>query len=192
MSLSVYERRKFVRVDVHFSARLNQGSSVAIKKLSLGGCLLESPHQLDKDDPVELNLQVYGEGLILSGDIIHANGENQYGIRFNSDASEHTVRLGQLIEKAQQFTTHRRPTRIPIQKKAFLDGKEALVADLSESGCFLRSTAQLVRGDIVEIRFEIGDDDIHLAGQVRWKTPKGVGVAFLSPDPTSSCRVYPG
>lgn len=184
MALSVYERRKFVRVDVHFQARLNDNSNVAIKKLSLGGCLVESPHSLDPEDTVELELLVYGEALNLTGSVIHKNDDNQYGIRFDSEANEQTLRLGQLIEKAQQFMTHRRATRIPVQRKAALDNKNALLGDLSEGGCFLKTTQPFVRGDIVEIRFPIGEDDVHLAGQVRWRSSQGVGVAFLSPDPT--------
>ncbi|HSG06045.1 MAG TPA: PilZ domain-containing protein [Nitrospiria bacterium] len=184
MALSVYERRKFVRVDVHFQARLNKTSNVAIKKISLGGCLVESAHSLDAGTPVQLELRIYGEDLKLSGNIIHNSNEDQYGIRFDSEANEQTLRLGQLIEKAQQFMTHRRATRIPVQRKAALDNKNALLSDLSEGGCFLKTTQPFVRGDIVEIRFPVGEEEVHLAGQVRWKTAQGIGIAFLSPDPT--------
>lgn len=184
MSVSAYERRKFVRVDVNFEARINRNIRAAIKKLSLGGCLVECNKPLADADPLEVRFSAFGETFHLRGRVIHVIGANQYGIRFESHNDDQLLRLVDAIKKIQDASIARRSTRLKVQQEALLDKEPSLLVDLSEGGCFVRTTHRFNLGDIIEVQFLLNDEEIHLAGQIRWTGSEGVGVEFLSPDPT--------
>lgn len=183
MSVSAYERRKFVRVDVNFDARINHGIRATIKKLSLGGCLVECIEPLRDADSIDLRFSAFGEAFHLFGRVILVAGANQYGIRFEPDSDDHALRLASAIKKIQDASIARRSTRLKIEQKALLDKEPSLLVDLSEGGCFLQTAHRFNLGDIIEVQFFLNDEAIHLAGQIRWTGPEGVGVEFLSPDP---------
>lgn len=184
MSVSAYERRKFVRVDVNFDARIDRNIRAAIKKLSLGGCLVECNEPLRDADPIEVAFSAFDETFRLHGRVILVAGANQYGVRFEPDNDDQVLRLVEAIKKIQDASIARRSTRLKIQQEALLDNEPSLLADLSEGGCFVRTSRRFNLGDIIEVQFSLNDEEIHLAGQIRWTVPEGVGVEFLSPDPT--------
>jgi len=183
VSVSVYERRKFVRVDVNFDARINHTIRATIKKLSLGGCLVECNEPLQDADPIELAFSAFNQTFRLHGCIILVAGANQYGIRFEPDNDDQALRLADAIKKIQDASIARRSTRLKVQQEALLDKQPSLLVDLSEGGCFLQTPHRFNLGDIIEVQFFLNDESIHLAGQIRWTGQEGVGVEFLSPDP---------
>lgn len=183
MSVSAYERRKFVRVDVNFDARINRNIRAAIKKLSLGGCLVECNEPLRDTDVIEVAFSAFDEEFRLLGRVILVVGANQYGVRFEPDNDDQVFRLVDAIKKIQDASIARRSTRLKVQQEAFLDKEPSLLVDLSEGGCFVRTAHRFNLGDIIEVQFFLNDESIHLAGQIRWTGPEGVGVEFLSPDP---------
>ena len=184
MNTSVYERRKFVRVDVNLDSRLNNQLRVAIKKLSLGGCLVESPLPLRVADSIQVEFQAFGEHIRLTGSIIHALSEHRFGIRFEAVQGDQIAPLSNIIGRFQDTGGLRRPTRLQIQQEAVLDRDPSLLINLSEGGCFLKTGSAFHQGDIVEIRFALEGKSIDLAGQIRWTTPTGIGVEYLSPEPS--------
>lgn len=180
----MYERRKFVRVDVNLDVRINHQIRAAAKKLSLGGCLVECKGTLDPIHPIQIEFSSHGEQFLLTGHLIHSLAENQYGIRFDPEGDDLIIRLVDVIQKIQDAAIARRSTRLKIQRQALLDNQPSILTDLSEGGGSLETSHGFNYGDIVEVRFSLEDEEIHLAAQVRWKNQKGVGVEFLSPDPT--------
>lgn len=183
MAVSAYERRKFVRVDINLDARINRNTRAAVKRLSLGGCLVECNQPLDDSDPIQLSFSAFGEEFRLLGRVIHVAGPNRYGIRFETENDDHLLRLVNAIQKIQDAAISRRSIRVKIQREALLDKAPSLLMNLSEGGCSLRTSHSFHPGDIVEVQFFLNEEEIHLAGQVRWTGPEGVGVEFLSPDP---------
>lgn len=184
MPVSAYERRKFVRVDTNLDVRINQQIRAAAKKLSLGGCLIESRDPIDPTALILLEFSAHGEQFRLTGRVIHLLGPNQFGIRFDLDSEELIARLAEVIQKLQDAATTRRSTRLKIHREALLDNEPSVLTDLSEGGGSLETARVFNYGDIVELRFSLENENIHLAAQVRWKNPKGIGVEFLSPNPT--------
>lgn len=180
----MYERRKFVRVDVNLDVRIDQQIRAAAKKLSLGGCLIECNQPLDPTYPVHLEFSTHGEEFRLTAHLIHSLVRNQYGIRFELQGDDLISRLVYVIQKIQDAAIARRSTRLKIQRQAFLDNQPSVLTDLSEGGGSLRTSHRFDPGDIVEVRFWLEEDEIHLAAQVRWKNQTGIGIEFLSPDPT--------
>ena len=184
MPVSAYERRKFVRVDTNLDVRINHQLRAAAKKLSLGGCLIETRDPIDPTALILLEFSAHGEKFSMTGRVIHLLGPNQFGIRFDLDSDELISRLGEVIQRLQDAATARRSTRLKIHREAFLDNEPSVLTDLSEGGGSLETSRAFNYGDIVEVRFALDDEKIHLAAQVRWKNPKGIGVEFLSPNPT--------
>lgn len=184
MPVSAYERRKFVRVDTNLDVRINHQIRAAAKKLSLGGCLIESKEPIDPTALLLLEFSAHGEPFRLTGRVIHLLGPNQFGIRFDLDSEELIARLIEVIQKLQDAATARRSTRLKIHREALLDNEPSVLTDLSEGGGALETARAFNYGDIVEIRFSLEDENIHLAAQVRWKNEKGIGVEFLSPNST--------
>ncbi len=184
MSVSAYERRKFVRVDVNLDARVNRNVRAAVKKLSLGGCLVECNQPLNDSDPIQLAFSAFGEKFRMLGRVIHVASPNRYGIVFESQKDDQVLRLVSLIQKVQDASIARRSTRLRLHREALLDKEPSLLTDLSEGGCSIQTERHFNPGDIIEVQFFLQDEEIHLAGQIRWKGPEGVGVEFLSPDPT--------
>lgn len=183
MPVSAYERRKFVRVDVNLAVNLNRQLRAAMKKLGVGGCLLECNQPFDSAEPIQLDFSAQGERFSLTGYIVHSVVQHQYGIRFNTDDNQVT-RLVDVIHKIQDASIVRRSTRLKVHREAFLDNEPSLLTDLSEGGCSLQTSRFFNYGDIVEVRFLLEQEEIYLAAQVRWRSRHGVGVEFLSPDPT--------
>ncbi|SRR5579884_1358356 len=184
MSVSAYERRKFVRVDISIDARINRDIQATVKKLSLGGCLVECREPLYDSSPIELVFSAFDEEFHLPGRVIHLSGPHQYGVRFEPENDDQVLHLANAIQKIQDASIARRSARLKIQQEAFLDKEPSQLIDLSEGGCSLRTSHPLYPGDIVEVQFFLNEEEIHLAGQVRWTGPNGVGIEFLSPDPT--------
>jgi hypothetical protein len=189
LPVSAYERRKFVRVDINFEARVNRQIRAAMRKLSLGGCLIECNEVLDPINPLQLEFSTHEEQFSLSGHLIHSLGQNQYGIRFHLTEDDIVFRLVSAIQKIQDTAIARRSTRLKIQRKALVDNEPSVLTDLSEGGGSLQTHRYFNYGDIVEVRFFLDEEVIHLAAQVRWKNPQGIGVEFLSPDPTQVVEI---
>jgi|GEM_PF-1819932 hypothetical protein len=184
MGISVFERRKFVRLAVNLDAHINRDSRATIKTLSLGGCLLETPSNFDLKESVRIKFLVIGKSFEVQGRPVHRAGKNQFAIRFENQSNEQNIRLVRAIEKIYQTNASRRPTRVSVQQEALLDREPAMLTNLSEGGCFLKTSGPFHPNDIVEIKFKLQEDEIHLAGQVRWIHPKGIGIEYLSPEPT--------
>lgn len=184
MPVSAYERRKFVRVDINLEARINHKTRAAMKKLSLGGCFVECSEPFDSTLPIQIEFSTHGERFRLAGHVIHSTERNQYGVRFKLEEDESVVRLVDVIQKIQDAAIARRSTRLKVERSALLDNQPSVLTNLSEGGCSLQTSHIFNYGDIVEVRLSLEDDEIHLAGQVRWKASEGIGVEFLSPDPT--------
>ena len=183
MSVSAYERRKFVRVEINLDARINREIRAAVKKLSLGGCLVECNRPLAESDLIHLTFSTFDQKFHLPGRVIHTAGPNRYGVRFEPESDDQVMRLVDVIQKIQDASVSRRSTRVKVQREALLDKEPSLLMNLSEGGCSLRTSQPFHPGDIVEVQFFLNDEEIHLAGQVRWTASEGVGVEFLSPDP---------
>jgi len=184
MGISVFERRKFVRLDVSLNAYINREFRGTIKTLSLGGCLVETSSSLDLRESVRLKFSVIGKSFEVQGRTIHGSKQNQFAIRFENQTNEQNMRLVKVIEKIHETTAARRPTRVPLNQGALVDREPAMLTNLSEGGCFLQTSGSFHPNDIVEIKFELQEDEIHLAGQVRWVDPNGIGIEYLSPEPT--------
>ncbi len=184
MGASVYERRKFVRVESNVHGLLNRQHRVAIRRLSLGGCQVECSTPLTLLSVTQLEFSVLGEDFSLSARPVSNAGENQFCLRFESAASEQTMRLANVIERLLQNRPDVRPARLRIVKEALLDQKPSILTNLSEGGCFLRTKVKYHRGDVVEVQCQLDQQEIRLSAQVRWTTPLGIGVQYLSLDAT--------
>ncbi|MFY9271150.1 MAG: PilZ domain-containing protein [Candidatus Manganitrophaceae bacterium] len=185
---SAYERRKFIRVKVNLAARLNRLTLAAMKELSLGGCLIECRLPIDSAEPVEVQFSAEGEIFHMTGRVVHSPAQRQHGIRFESQDEDQIVRLVDLIHKIQVASVARRSARMKVHREAFLDNEPALLTSLSERGCFLHTSRLFHPGDIVEVKFLL-EKELYLAAQVRWKSTLGVGVEFLSPEPSQSTDI---
>lgn len=180
---SVYERRRFIRVSVNLDTQLNLQVRTAMKQLSLGGCLVDSVLPLAPGENVRVRFSVFGEQMGMDGRVVHAVSTTRFGIRFEPETTQNFLSLASIIERIQESSAARRPTRVPIRLDAVLDRQPSSVVNLSEQGCFLQTHGAFNPGDIVEVRFRLGEEAIHLAAQIRWKTKTGIGVEYLSPDP---------
>ena len=183
MGISVYERRKFVRVEMNLEARMNVQFQAAINGLSLGGCLVESARHLNINDSVLLEFCSFGEDIRLTANVIHAVDEKRFGVRFEPGTNDEMVRLAKLIERIQDFSGSLRSARIEVNQEAWLDREPVVLTSLSDWGCFIETGMSFNPGDIVEVRFYLDQQEIHIAGQVRWRNTRGIGLEYLSPEP---------
>lgn len=181
--MSVYERRKFLRVDSSLYAILNRQVHVAIKSLSLGGCEIESPEGAAIVEPVRLDFSIDGEHLTLTGVGLHRVGPNQFGLKFRFDNEEQAGRLMRALERMQkQGRRNSRAPRRPIEALALVNQEPSIITDISAGGCCLKTPARYRGGDIVEIRWVLDGREFALSAQVRWTAADGVGLEYLSPD----------
>ncbi len=183
--MSTREKRKFLRVDTNLYALLNRQVPVAIKRLSVGGCLIEAPKKLSLSEPVHIDFAVDGEHLRLSGQPVYARLGNQMGIEFKFKSEADSERLARLVEKYMHTPINVRPTRIPVQAVAILNQQPSTVSNLSIGGCFLETKTPFSPGDIIEVHSRLDQNEMYVMAQVRWQNPLGVGVEFLSTDPES-------
>ncbi len=154
-----------------------------MRDLSLGGCLVESVLPLNPGNNIQIKFSAFGERVTLDGSVAHVMSENRYGIRFEPKTNLHLMHLANIIEQFQQTPSLRRPTRVQIQCDAVLDRQPSILVNLSEGGCFIKTNARFNTGDIVEVKFQLGKEEIYLAAQIRWRTKAGIGVEYLSPLP---------
>ena len=168
---------------MNLEARMNVQFQAAINGLSLGGCLVESARHLKINDSVLLEFSSFGEDIRLSANVIHAVDEKRFGVRFEPGANEDIVRLAKLIEKIQDLSGSLRSARINVNQEAWLDREPVILKSLSDWGCFIETQAPFNAGDIVELRFYLDQQEIHVAGQVRWRNAQGIGMEYLSPEP---------
>lgn len=182
MPLSVYERRKFVRIDARLQALVNRSTRVVIQNLSLGGCLFESAQPFPMREAVVVEFSVCGRNFRLRGRTIYRAGVRQYGVMFEPETRAETLELLNVLPKIQENAPERRTTRLPVQLKASVDHAPAVIVNLSESGCFMHVQSQHQAGDLVEVRFQLDRTEIHVAAQVRWRNAAGVGLEYLWPD----------
>ena len=184
MAFPVVERRKFVRVDVNLESWLNNEIRGVIKTLSLGGCSIETETPLHINDFVSIKIFLEGKRFVVWGNVLHLQKEKSYGIRFNNTTKEQNLWLIKVIENIHKTSAPLRPTRVSLQGNAVLDRKPALITNISEGGCFIQTSGSFNSNNIVEIKFRIQEEEMHLVGQVRWVNPRGIGIEFLSPEPT--------
>ena len=183
MAISVFERRKFVRVDVKLESWLNNEIRGVMKTLSLGGCSIETESPLHIKDLVCIKIFLEGERFVVWGNVLYSQKEKSYGIRFNNTTKEQHLRLNKVIENINKTSPPLRPTRVSLQENAVLDREPALITNISEGGCFIQTSGSFNSNDIVEVQFRIQEEEMHLTGQVRWVAPKGIGIEFLSLEP---------
>lgn len=183
MAISVFERRKFVRLDVALESYLNNEIKGVMKTLSLGGCSIETESPVHIDSPVCVKIFMGGESFEVDGDVLYSTKETSYAIRFNQPSNEQSLRLIKMIETIHTTSGLQRSARVSLQSNAVLDHESALITNISEGGCFIQTSSAFNSNDIVEVRFKIKEEDLHLAGQVRWAEPKGIGIEFLSAEP---------
>jgi len=184
MAIPIFERRKFVRVDVNLESLLNNEIRCVMKTLSLGGCMIETESPIHYKNPVSIKIFSKGKTFEVMGNIIYSKKEKSYCICFNYTTKEQNLFLIEVIENIHKTAAPLRATRVSLQSNAILDRGSAVITDISEGGCFIQTSASFNSQDIVEVKFRIEEEEIHLAGQVRWVEPKGVGIQFLSPEPT--------
>lgn len=189
MTLSIYERRKFVRLETNFAGTINSQVRVAIKNLSLGGCLVESSNPLDEASAVRLDFSAFDEAFSLAGNAVNHFGEHRFGLRFELASLDDTARLAKIIKQIHLTPEIKRPTRIRILRDAFLDGVPSVITTLGEGGCFVRTRAAYRIGDVVDIRLKLGAREVKLSGQVRWKGKLGIGVQYLSASPDQRAAI---
>jgi hypothetical protein len=183
MSPSIHERRKFVRIETNLYGLLNRRHRVAIKRLSLGGCLIETSETLEPAAPVKLEFSCGGESVSVTAQPVNTPGENQFGLRFEAEEHDQALRLANIIQQIQETPSRRRPQRLRLVREALVDNTPAVLTNLGEGGCFVRTRGNYRRGDVVEVGFELNQQSLWMPAQVRWRTPLGIGVQYLSPDP---------
>jgi len=183
MPISVFERRKFVRLDVALESCLNNEIRGVMKTLSLGGCSIETESPIHIENPVCIKIFMEGESFEVLGDVLYSTKETSYAIRFNQPSNEQNLRLIQVMETIHKTSGLQRSARVSLQSNAVLDREPALITNISEEGCFIQTSSAFNSNDIVEVQFKIRDEELHLAGQVRWAEPKGIGIEFLSAEP---------
>jgi len=184
MAFPVFERRKFVRVDVNLESCLNNEIRGVMKTLSLGGCSIETESPIHIKNPVCIKIFSEGKSIEVGGDVIYSPKEKSYCIRFNHTTKEQNLWLIKVIENIHKTSPPLRPTRVSLQSNAVLDREPALITNISEGGCFIQTSGSFNSNDIVEVKFRIKEETMHLVGQVRWVGPRGIGIQFLSPEPT--------
>ena len=184
MAIPLLDRRKFVRLDVNLESCLDYKIRGVVKTLSLGGCSIETETPIHIKNPVYIEIFLEGESFKLWGDILCSPKETSYSIRFNHPTNEQNLWLIKVIENINKTPTPLRPIRASLQGIALLDRESALITDISERGCFIQTSASFKYDDIVEVKFIINEEEMYLAGQVIWVGPRGIGIEFLSPDPT--------
>jgi len=184
MAISVFERRKFVRIDVNLESCLNNEIRGVMKTLSLGGCSIETESPIHIKNPVRIKIFLEGENSEVWGDILYSQKERSYSIRFNHPSNEQNLWFIKVMENIHKAGALERRTRVSLQSNAVLDREPALITNISEGGCFIRTSTSFNSNDIIEVQFKIKEEAMHLAGQVRWIEPRGIGIEFLSPEPT--------
>ena len=184
MAISEFEGRKLDRVDVNLESCLDYTIRSVVKTLSLEGCLIETEAPILIKNPVYIEIFLEGEIFNLWGDILCSPKERSYSIRFNHPTNEQNLWLIKVIENINKTFTPLPPIRVSLQGNAVLDRKPALITNISEGGCFILTSATFNSNDIVEVKFRIKEEEMHLTGQVRWIGPRGIGIKFFSPDPT--------
>jgi hypothetical protein len=180
--LSYEEKRRFVRVKTNLYAILDRKVQVAIKMLSLGGCLIEAPRSLAIKEPVRLDFSVEGEHVKMIGTPVPQVSSHHLGLKFRLSNKDETVRLMKAIEKIQHAPANPRPKRMAVEAIAIVDHEPSLVTNVSEGGCYVKTTAGYALGDIVDVRCMLEDREIGMTAQVRWRGTDGIGVQWLSPD----------
>ena len=180
MAISVFERRKFVRLDVNLESCLNNEIRGVMKTLSLGGCSIETESPIDIENPVCIKIFLEGENSEVWGDILYSQKERSYSIRFNHPTNEQNLWFIKVMENIHKASTLERRTRVSLQSNAVLDREPVLITNISEGGCFIQTSTPFNSNDIVEVQFRIQEEEMHLAGQVRWIEPRGIGIEFLS------------
>lgn len=183
---SYEEKRRFIRVKTSLYAILDRKVQVAIKTLSLGGCLIEVAPTLEVSGPVRLDFSVEGEHVKMIGTPVRQHTHTQIGLKFRLSNKDETVRLMKAIEKIQQSPRTPRPRRAASEAIALIDRQPSLVTNVSEGGCYVKTPPTYALGDIVDLRCMLDDREIAMSAQVRWRGVDGVGVQWLSPDP---CQV---
>ena len=184
MTISVFERRKFVRIDVNLESCINNEIRGVMKTLSLGGCSIETESPIHIKNPVCIKIFSEGENSEVWGDILYSQKERSYSIRFNHPTNEQNLWFIKVMENIHKASTLERRTRVSLQSNAVLDREPALITNISEGGCFIQTSTSFNSNDIIEVQFKIKEEAMHLAGQVRWIEPRGIGIEFLSPEPT--------
>ena len=184
MAISVFERRKFLRLDVNLESCLDNEIRGVMKTLSLGGCLIETETPIHIKNPVCIKIFLEGESFKLWAEVLCSPKETRHSIRFIPPTNDQNLWLINVIENIHKTSAPLRRTRVSLQVNAFLDLKPALITNISEEGGFIQTSASFYYDDIVEVEFRIKEEEMHLVGQVRRVEPRGIGIEFLSPDPT--------
>lgn len=184
MPFTALERRKFLRLDVNLESCIDNKIRGVIKTLSLGGCLIETGTAIHIRNPVCIKIFLEEGSFNLWGDVLCSSKGANYSIRFIHSTYNQNVLLINLIESLHKTSFPPRQMRLFLQVNAFLNLKPALMTNLSEGGGYIQTSASFKYDDIVKVEFKIKEEDIHLVGQVRRVEPRGIGIEFLSPDPT--------
>jgi len=88
------------------------------------------------------------------------------------------------------MSERRREKRFEVCLDVVLEGdainRNARVADLSETGCYIDSIAESCAGEMLEVKIKLPSGEwIQLMAEVAHYTPRlGIGLRFIEPDPT--------
>jgi len=177
-------QRKFLRLNVNLESFLDNETKGVMKTLSLGGCLIEMATPMQINNPVCIKIFWEGESFKLWGDVLCSPKETSHSIRFKHPGNFQNPWLINMIETIQKTSAPQRRTRVSLQANTLLDQKPALITNISEGGGFIQTSASFNYNDIAELEFRIKEEKMHLVGQVRRVEPIGIGIEFLSPEPT--------
>ena len=180
----MFEQRRFRRLDVNLESSLDNKIKGVMKSLSLGGCLIETDTPIPFKNPVCIKIFLEGESFKLWGDILCSPKEKSYSIRFNPLTYDQNILLINVIEDKLKTYSLPRPTRVSLQGEVLLNRNPALITNISEQGGFIQTSASFNYDDIVDVKFRIKEENMSLVGQVRRVEPRGIGIEFLSPNPT--------
>jgi hypothetical protein len=93
------------------------------------------------------------------------------------------MHLAKAIQELLGRPLQSRPLRLQVEHPANLDGEPAVLLNISQGGCFVRTDTSHDPGEIIELRTTLDGETIHLAGEVKWRSEGGIGIEFLLPDP---------
>lgn len=183
------ERRKFQRVNTNLGALLNQTTRLGIISLALDHCIVETVAGSRIEAPLELAFTINTVHLELRAHTVHALSPTHFALRFAIESHQQAEALNNAIAFLERHRPHTPAARTAIQATVLVNQEPTRVTNISTGGCFLQTATAYAIGAIVEARFILEDVPFQCLGQVRWKTPDGVGIEFLSVSPLQKQRL---
>lgn len=177
-------KRRFVRVPVRLLAVLDRKVPAVIRSLSLGGCLLDLRQSVCLTGPGTITFRIGSNKFELRGHPIEQPGQSNLALRFEFPSARAMMQLAKAIQELLGRPLKSRPLRLDVEHPASIDGTAAVLLNISQGGCFVRVATPHDPGEIIELRTRLDEEPIHLAAEVKWRDPNGIGLEFLLPDPS--------